>query len=119
MSKDSRTRCSPASTGRCRRSPSNSPRFSARSPLPRSSAWSDPIPHRREEKGAQPPSLYPPYVSTLKRAPRQPLVLMPHTLSEVTGPVYGHEKVLPGDSDLTRQHKGEPVGERIIVSGRV
>jgi len=43
---------------------------------------------------------------------------MPHTLSEVTGPVYGHD-VLPEDSDLTRQHKGEPLGERIVVSGRV
>jgi protocatechuate 3,4-dioxygenase, beta subunit len=80
---------------------------------------SDPIPYRREEKGAQPPSLYPPYVSTVKRAPRQPLVLMPQTLSEVTGPVYGHDKVMPDDSDLTRQHKGEPQGERIIVTGRV
>jgi protocatechuate 3,4-dioxygenase beta subunit len=80
---------------------------------------SDPIPYRREEKGAQPPSLHPAYVSTVKRSPRQPLVLMPHTLSEVTGPVYGHDKIVPEDSDLTRQHKGEPLGERIIVSGRV
>ena len=44
---------------------------------------------------------------------------MPHTLSEVTGPVYGHEIVRPEDADLTRQHAGEPLGERIIVSGRV
>src|SRR5260221_12383655 len=79
----------------------------------------DPAPYRREEKGAQPPNLHPDYVSTIKRAPRQPLVLMPHTLSEVTGPVYGHDKILPEDSDLTRQHKGEPLGERIVVSGRV
>ena len=56
---------------------------------------SDPVPYRREEEGAHPPSLYPAYVSTVKRAPRQPLVLMPHTLSEVTGPVYGHSKTLP------------------------
>jgi protocatechuate 3,4-dioxygenase, beta subunit len=79
----------------------------------------DPVPYRREEKDAQPPSLYPAYVSTQKRAPLKPLVLMPHTLSEVTGPVYGHDKIAPEDSDLTRQHKGEPLGERIIVSGRV
>jgi protocatechuate 3,4-dioxygenase beta subunit len=79
----------------------------------------DPVPYRREEKGAQPPSLLPAYVSTVKRAPKQPLVLMPHTLSEVTGPVYGHDKILPEDSDLTRQHKGEPLGERIVVTGRV
>ncbi|HRF07151.1 MAG TPA: protocatechuate 3,4-dioxygenase subunit beta [Xanthobacteraceae bacterium] len=79
----------------------------------------DVIPYNREEKGAQPPSLYPPYKSTVLRAPKQPLVILPHTLSEVTGPVYGHGKVLPIDADLTNQHAGEPLGERIIVSGRV
>jgi protocatechuate 3,4-dioxygenase beta subunit len=46
-------------------------------------------------------------------------VILPHTLSEVTGPVFGHEKVGPLDNDLTRQHAGEPLGERIIVTGRV
>ena len=44
---------------------------------------------------------------------------MPHTLSELTGPVYGHEAVQEGDADLTKQHKGEPLGERIIVHGHV
>jgi protocatechuate 3,4-dioxygenase, beta subunit len=44
---------------------------------------------------------------------------MPHTLSEVTGPAFGPESARPGSSDLTRQHSGEPLGERIIVSGRV
>jgi protocatechuate 3,4-dioxygenase beta subunit len=40
-------------------------------------------------------------------------------LSEVTGPVYGHDAVQEGDADLTRQHAGEPLGERIIVHGHV
>jgi protocatechuate 3,4-dioxygenase beta subunit len=53
------------------------------------------------------------------RAPRQPLVLLPHTLSEITGPVYGHSAIAETDNDLTRQHAGEPQGERIIVTGRV
>ena len=44
---------------------------------------------------------------------------MPHTLSEITGPVYGHSEISEADSDLTRQHSGEPLGERIIVSGSV
>ncbi|HZS26962.1 MAG TPA: protocatechuate 3,4-dioxygenase subunit beta, partial [Candidatus Angelobacter sp.] len=57
--------------------------------------------------------------ATVLRAPRQPLVLLPHTLSEITGPVYGHSDLTESDSDLTRQHAGEPLGERIIVSGRV
>ena len=68
---------------------------------------------------AHPPSLHPDYSSTRKRAPLQPLVIIPHTLSELTGPAFGHEAVQPGDADLTRQHAGEPLGERIIVSGRV
>jgi protocatechuate 3,4-dioxygenase beta subunit len=59
------------------------------------------------------------YRSTAKRAPTKPLIIMPHTLSELTGPVYGHEAVQEGDNDLTRQHAGEPIGERIIVHGKV
>ena len=68
---------------------------------------------------ADPPSLYPDYVSTRLRSPSKPLVRIPHTLSELTGPVYGNESVTESDSDLTRQHAGAPLGERIVVSGRV
>lgn len=75
--------------------------------------------YRREQPNSQPNLLSPGYGSTLKRAPNQPLVLLPNTLSELTGPVYGHTKIAPVDGDLTRQHAGEPQGERIIVSGRV
>lgn len=75
--------------------------------------------YRRETPGSQPPSLSPGYRSTVDRSPRQPLIIQPHTLSEITGPVYGHERIGPLDADLTRQHAGEPLGERIIVSGRV
>ena len=63
--------------------------------------------------------LYEPYRSTFLRAPRQPLVLLPETLSERTGPVFGHDSVTESCSDLTRQHAGEPLGQRIIVTGRV
>jgi protocatechuate 3,4-dioxygenase beta subunit len=75
--------------------------------------------YRRPYFESQPPYLYPPYRSTLKRSPSRPLVLLPHTLSEITGPVFGYGDVRPTDSDLTRQHDGEPIGERIVVSGRV
>lgn len=68
---------------------------------------------------AFPPRLSPGYKSTPKRCPTKPLILMKHTLSELTGPVYGQDAVQPGDEDLTRQHAGEPLGERIIVHGRV
>jgi protocatechuate 3,4-dioxygenase, beta subunit len=65
------------------------------------------------------PRFYPGYKSTVKRAPQKPLIIVPHTLSELTGPVYGHETVREKDSDLTVQHAGEPIGERIIVHGHV
>jgi protocatechuate 3,4-dioxygenase beta subunit len=58
-------------------------------------------------------------VSSIKRAPTKALVPIPYTLSEVTGPAFGQEIVAPKASDLTRQHSGKPIGERIIVSGRV
>ena len=73
----------------------------------------------RESLAAFPPALHPDYKSTVKRSPRRPLVVMPHTLSELTGPMYGHESIQPGDDDLTTQHAGEPLGERIVVHGRV
>jgi protocatechuate 3,4-dioxygenase beta subunit len=71
------------------------------------------------DAGPDPPYLYPDYRSTRLRAPRKPLVLLPHTLSELTGPVYGHDEVDDLDRDLTQGHRGEPLGERIIVTGRV
>ncbi len=73
----------------------------------------------RRDDGAHPPYLHPDYRSTRLRAPDRPLILLPHTLSEVTGPVFGHERVGTLDHDLTRQHAGEPLGERIVVTGRV
>jgi protocatechuate 3,4-dioxygenase, beta subunit len=77
------------------------------------------VPYRHFDPNAQPPSLYPPYESTILRAPRKPLIALPHTLSEVTGPVFGHDEIDERDNDLTRQHVGEPIGQRITVSGRV
>ena len=72
------------------------------------------------EGEAQTPSLYPPYASTVKRSPREPLVRIPHTLTEVTGPGGVWERLMgPAMLDMTRQHKGEPIGQRIVVSGRV
>ncbi len=69
----------------------------------------------------QPPYLHEPYKSTIKRAPQQPLIPLAHTLSELTGPVYGHDRLRALDNDLTRNAvvNGEAIGERIIVTGRV
>ena len=75
--------------------------------------------YRREAPGTHPPLDYPDYRSTALRHPRQPLVPLPHRLTEVTGPLLGEGRVGERDHDLTVQHGGEPLGERIIVTGRV
>ena len=62
---------------------------------------------------------YPGYRSTLYRAPSRPLVPLPEELHSLAGPVFGEDAIEEFDSDLTRQHGGEPLGERITVSGRV
>jgi protocatechuate 3,4-dioxygenase, beta subunit len=66
-----------------------------------------------------PPYLSPDYVATRLRAPQKPLVRLAPTLTERTGPVFGPSTVGAHDNDLTRHHSGDPIGERIIVSGRV
>ncbi len=73
----------------------------------------------RPSTGTHPPNDSPGYRSTILRHPKEPLVIIPHTLSELTGPVYPYGRMEASDSDLTRQHAGEPLGERIIVQGRV
>jgi protocatechuate 3,4-dioxygenase, beta subunit len=77
------------------------------------------VAYGRPEAGTHPPLLYPEYASTVLRAPKEPLVWLAHTLTEVTGPVLGDRRPGEFDHDLTRQHDGEPLGERIIVHGRV
>jgi len=69
--------------------------------------------------GRQPEYNYPPYVSSIKRAPGMPLIVLPQTLTERTGPVFGQGLIQERDNDLTAQHSGDPLGERIFVHGRV
>ena len=73
--------------------------------------------YRRDD--ANPPYLYPDYMATRLRAPKKPLIILPETLSGTTGPAYGRVPLEESDNDLTRQHGGEPLGERIFVTGRV
>ncbi|MEA2310835.1 MAG: protocatechuate 3,4-dioxygenase, beta subunit [Solirubrobacteraceae bacterium] len=72
----------------------------------------------RDER-VHPPLDSPDYKSTRLRHPKQPLVYLPHTVAEATGPQLGDLRPGPLDHDLTRQHEGEPLGERITVSGRL
>ncbi len=70
-------------------------------------------------RDSQPPDLHPAYGSTVKRAPLQAPIAIAPTLSEATGPRGGRVHPGPSSDDLTRQHQGEPLGERIVVAGRV
>ena len=65
-----------------------------------------------------PPLLYPDYRSTTLRAPQRPPIIDPDRFRDLENPVYGHD-IREDDNDLTRQHSGDPQGERIIVTGRV
>jgi protocatechuate 3,4-dioxygenase beta subunit len=62
---------------------------------------------------------YPGYRATRWRAPSRPLVPLPERFHRLDGPVFGDDAIGPSDGDLTRQHAGEALGERIVVSGRV
>jgi protocatechuate 3,4-dioxygenase, beta subunit len=73
----------------------------------------------RIKDGWHPPANSPGYRSTALRHPKEPLVVIPPTLSELTGPAYPYGSLGAIDSDLTKQHAGEPIGERIILHGTV
>lgn len=77
------------------------------------------LPRYQRPDGVHPPLDYPPYRSSQLRAPTRALVPMPQWLTEVTGPLLGPERVTAADADLTTRHEGEPIGERIILTGRV
>jgi len=78
-----------------------------------------PARYRRPAPGNQPPYLFPAYQATVRRSPSKPLIVLPHTLSEVTGPLFGDAPLSENDNDLTRQHAGAPIGQRIVLTGRV
>jgi len=77
------------------------------------------LPSYERPSGLHPPLDFDGYRSTALRHPKQPLVLLPHRLTEVTGPLLGEQLITATDADLTTQHDGEPQGQRIILTGRV
>lgn len=77
--------------------------------VPRDRAW-------------HPPALAPDYRSSRLRSPRQPLLSLPTTLSEETGPVFGDLPLGPRDDDLIRNYAEDgasALGPRILVHGRL
>ncbi|HEY4887437.1 MAG TPA: protocatechuate 3,4-dioxygenase subunit beta [Candidatus Dormibacteraeota bacterium] len=73
-----------------------------------------------ERLECEPPYMYPEYLATVLRAPGHQLVRLPaEWFHHLPGPVFGRVPLRPEDADLSRQHAGEPLGQRIIISGRV
>jgi len=74
------------------------------------------------EPGWHPAALTPPYKTSVLRSPQRAMISLDNTLSEMTGPVFGHSLIGELDNDLTTNFAkpGESaIGERIIVHGRV
>lgn len=68
-----------------------------------------------------PPQLTPGYKTSVTRSPRLAMLSLEGSLSEITGPTFGHGDIDPIDADLLMNYAktGDPIGERIIVHGRV
>ena len=62
---------------------------------------------------------YPPYRSSVLRHPTKDLHHTDPETIELVSPAFGQRDVDGVESDLTIQHSGEPLGERIVVTGRV
>jgi protocatechuate 3,4-dioxygenase, beta subunit len=80
-----------------------------------------PAEYYMRDRTLHPQSLDAGYKTSVPRAPRQALLTVQQSLSEITGPTFGHRQVGKDDHDLIRNyaHGGDPVGERIILHGRV
>jgi protocatechuate 3,4-dioxygenase, beta subunit len=62
---------------------------------------------------------YPPYRSSILRHPSHPLEAVDPEGAELVAPVFGARDVDPLEADLTIQHTAAPLGEKIVVTGRV
>ena len=77
--------------------------------------------YRSRTRGVHPPAYFPDYKTSVARSPRLPLISLQQSLSEITGPVFGQEMLRPLDNDLLLNGRvdRDPIGERLIVHGRV
>ncbi|MBR0666542.1 protocatechuate 3,4-dioxygenase subunit beta [Roseomonas hellenica] len=73
------------------------------------------------DRAQHPPAVTPIYKTSVLRGPHRPLISLQNSQSEVTGPAFGNSALGPLDNDLILNHAktGEPIGERVIVHGRV
>ncbi|MFO1072866.1 MAG: protocatechuate 3,4-dioxygenase subunit beta [Geminicoccaceae bacterium] len=82
---------------------------------------SQPAEYRPRNREIHPPAYFPDYKTSIARSPQRPLIALQQSLSEMTGPVFGQGMLNPLDNDLLLNGRvdQDPVGERIIVHGRV
>ncbi|MGO4853098.1 protocatechuate 3,4-dioxygenase subunit beta [Phaeovulum sp. W22_SRMD_FR3] len=68
-----------------------------------------------------PPALTPDYKTSVTRSPKLAMLSLQGSMSEITGPTFGHSDIDPIDNDMIKNYAktGDPVGERIVVHGRV
>jgi protocatechuate 3,4-dioxygenase beta subunit len=67
-----------------------------------------------------PPYLFPDYAASVKRAPHKQLVVLPDEwFHRLPGPAFGRIPIGPNDNDLLHQHEGRPLGQRILLNGRL
>lgn len=81
-----------------------------------------PISYAPRDRNWHPPAHTPTYKSSILRSPQQKLLTLNPTISEIAGPVFGHDLIGAMDNDLIHNFaaSGESaIGERIIVHGRV
>lgn len=82
----------------------------------------DPAEYYMRDRRLHPPAYVPGYKTSVARSPRQALISLENTLSEITGPRFGHSDIEPRDNDLLTNYAaaGESaIGERIILHGRI
>ncbi len=75
----------------------------------------------QRDRNWHPPAYTPQYKTSVLRSPRNALLSLSPTVSEMTGPVFGHDILGELDNDLIRNYAkdGDPIGQRIVVYGRV
>jgi protocatechuate 3,4-dioxygenase beta subunit len=66
-----------------------------------------------------PPYHYPDYGSTRLRAPQESLVALPQGALDIPGPLVPRGFVRDGENDLTAQGESAPLGEKMVVTGRL
>ena len=76
----------------------------------------------QRDRSVQPPAFTPDYKTSVGRSPRYALISLQNSVSEITGPRFGHNDIAARDNDLLTNYAqpgASPIGERIILHGRV